>query len=188
MAPLSPRPEPRTSPARPSLPLPPPPSPPLHPSTQQLALAFTRYCFTSRLYCTIIFFANTPFIVQYIAQYYQLLHPPPNFEVFLRGVCRCFCCFLGSNFGWVEVFEKKNVFDTERGALLHIIVQYPPPSPPSLPTILRNIMYVCKDSAAPAHACTRAHRPAAPHQSSGVSQTSHPTAIRRQAFHTDHHR
>jgi len=29
-------------------------------------------------------------------------------------------------------------------------------------------MYVCKDSAAPAHAHTRAHRPAAPHQSSGV--------------------
>ena len=28
------------------------------------------------IYCTIIFFANTPFIVQYIAQYYQLLHPP----------------------------------------------------------------------------------------------------------------
>ena len=25
-------------------------------------------------------------------------------------------------------------------------------------------MYVCKDSAAPAHARTRAHRPAAPHQ------------------------
>ena len=40
-------------------------------------LAFiTRYCFTSKLYCTIIFFANTPIIVQYIAQYYQLLHPP----------------------------------------------------------------------------------------------------------------
>ena len=47
-------------------------------------LAFTRCCFTSRLYCTIIFFANTPFIVQYIAQYYQLLYPPPNFDVFLR--------------------------------------------------------------------------------------------------------
>jgi len=48
-------------------------------------LAFTRYCFTSRLYCTIIYFANTPFIVQYIAQYYQLLHPPAQFsEVFLR--------------------------------------------------------------------------------------------------------
>jgi len=30
-------------------------------------------------------------------------------------------------------------------------------------------MYVCKDSALPAHARTRAHRPAAPHQSSGVS-------------------
>jgi len=42
-------------------------------------LAFTRYCFTSRLYCTIIFFANTPFIVQYIAQYYRLLHPRAQF-------------------------------------------------------------------------------------------------------------
>ena len=42
-------------------------------------LAFTRYCFTSRLYRTIIFFANTPFNVQYIAQYYQLLHPPARF-------------------------------------------------------------------------------------------------------------
>jgi len=51
--------------------------------TASLALLFTRYyCFTSRLYCTIIFLANTPFIVQYIAQHYQLLHPPPNFEVF----------------------------------------------------------------------------------------------------------
>jgi len=34
------------------------------------------------------------------------------------------------------------------------------------------VLYVvCKDSAAPAHAHTRAHRPAAPRQSSGVSQT-----------------
>ena len=32
-------------------------------------------------------------------------------------------------------------------------------------------MYVCKDLAAPAHARTRAHRPAAPrHQSSGASR------------------
>jgi len=37
-------------------------------------------------------------------------------------------------------------------------------------------MYVCKHSAAPAHARTRAHRPAAPHQSSGVSQTPHPVS------------
>jgi len=37
-------------------------------------------------------------------------------------------------------------------------------------------VYVCKDSAAPAHAHTRAHRPAAPRQSSGVSQTPHLTA------------
>jgi len=37
-------------------------------------------------------------------------------------------------------------------------------------------MYVCTDSAAPAHARTRAHRPAASRQSSGVSQTPYPTA------------
>jgi len=38
-------------------------------------------------------------------------------------------------------------------------------------------MYECKVwSAAPAHARTRAHRPAAPLQNSGVSQTPHPTA------------
>jgi len=45
------------------------------------------YRFTSRLYCTIILFANTPFIVYcaiYCTQYYQLLHPPPDFEVFFR--------------------------------------------------------------------------------------------------------
>ena len=38
-------------------------------------------------------------------------------------------------------------------------------------------MYVCKDSAAPPHARTRAHRPAVPRQNSGVSQTPHPTAF-----------
>jgi len=49
-------------------------------------------------------------------------------------------------------------------------------------------MYVRKDSAAPAHARTRAHRPAAPHQSSGVSQTPHPTACPQAGIpHTDHH-
>ena len=46
---------------------------------------------------------------------------------------------MGSDFGWVEVFEKKIVLDTKKGELLHIILQYPPPSPPLLPTILRNI-------------------------------------------------
>ena len=42
-------------------------------------LAFTRYCFTSRLYCTIIFFANTPFLlcnILYNITAYCLLHPP----------------------------------------------------------------------------------------------------------------
>ena len=38
------------------------------------------------------------------------------------------------------------------------------PPPPSSPTYV--CMYVCKDSAAPAHARTRAHRPAAPRQNS----------------------
>jgi len=50
-------------------------------------------------------------------------------------------------------------------------------------------MFVKKDSAAPAHARTRAHRPAAPRQSSGVSQTPHPTACPQAAgiFHTHTH-
>jgi len=47
-------------------------------------------------------------------------------------------------------------------------------------------MYVCKDLAAPAHARTRAHRPAAPHQSSGVSQTPYPTACLRRVTNTTH--
>jgi len=38
----------------------------------------------------------------------------------------------------VEVSEKKIVLDTGKGALLHIIVQYPPPNPP-LPFIAYNI-------------------------------------------------
>jgi len=51
---------------------------------------------------------------------------------------------------------------------------------------------MCKDSAAPAHARTRAHRPAAPRQqsSAGVSQTPHIPRlvhITGSAFHTDHH-
>jgi len=98
------------------------------------ALAFTRYCFTSRLYCTIIFFANTPFIVQYIAQYYQLLHLPAQFwgvfQVFggvFRGVC---FCYLVVGFWMGGGVWKKIVLDTGKGALLHIIVQYPAPSPP----------------------------------------------------------
>ena len=51
--------------------------------------------------------------------------------------------FLGvENFGWVEVSEKKIRSRHRKWVLLHIIVQYPPPSrasPPLLPTILRNI-------------------------------------------------
>jgi len=47
-------------------------------------------------------------------------------------------------------------------------------------------MYVCKDTAAPAHARTRAHRPAAAalRQSFGVSQRHIPGLVRRQAFDT----
>ena len=79
----------------------------LTPSTQRTARAAsepplgwpfsTRYCFTSRLYCTIIFFANTPFIVQYIAQYCtSYCNPPAQFcEVFLRCFWRCCFVFKG---------------------------------------------------------------------------------------------
>jgi len=52
-------------------------------------------------------------------------------------------------------------------------------------TCVFDCMCTCKDSAAPAHARTRAHRPAAPRQSSGVSQTLHiPWRIRKQAYST----
>jgi len=44
---------------------------------------------------------------------------------------------------------------------------------------LRYCMYVCKDSAAPAHARTRTHRPAASRQSPGVSQTPDPMETRK---------
>jgi len=60
-------------------------------------LAFTRYyCFSLfealliaqyiNLFVVCKHVSNTPFIVQYIAQYYQLLHHPPRFEVFLRSL------------------------------------------------------------------------------------------------------
>jgi len=76
--------------ARTTLAAPPPPPPPLPPARTgtggpgypqaRFSLAFTRYCFTSRLYCTIIFLQTPPLlIVQNIAQYYQLLHPPVRF-------------------------------------------------------------------------------------------------------------
>jgi len=104
-------------------------------------LAFTRYFFTSRLYCTTIFFANTPFIVQYIAQYYQLLHPPPDFEVCFRclevfgGI---FLLALVVGFWMGGGVWKKIVLDTEKGKggiiayywiIIIIIVQYPLPAP-----------------------------------------------------------
>jgi len=109
------------------------------------SLAFTRYCFTSRLYCTIIFFANTntPFIVQYIAQYYQYYcpsHPRPILRCF-SGVCvwRClevFICYLfsrsGVGFWMVEVSEKKNRSRHGKGGII-IIAHYcaiPPSQPP----------------------------------------------------------
>jgi len=49
----------------------------------------------SRLYCTIIFFANTSFIVQYIAQYYHSYCTPPAPVLWcFWGVWRCFFCFF----------------------------------------------------------------------------------------------
>ena len=68
----------------------------------------------------------------------KLLHPPPNFDVFLRCL---WVFFLGGGriLDGSRCLKKKIFLDTEKGALLHIIVQYPPPSSPLLPTILRNI-------------------------------------------------
>ena len=55
------------------------------PSVCWCCLAFTRYCFTSRLYCTIIFFANTPFLLcNILHNITSYCTPPPDFEVFFR--------------------------------------------------------------------------------------------------------
>ena len=90
--------------------------------------------FIAQLY----FLQTPPLLCNILYNITSYCSPPPNFEVFLRCF-EVFFVFEGSDFGWVEVSEKKIVLDTEKGALLHIIVQYPPPRPPLLPTILRNI-------------------------------------------------
>ena len=98
-------------------------------------MAFTRYCFTSRLYCIIIFFANTPFIVQYIVQYYQLLQPPAQFlsvfEVF-GGVF----WFLRVGF-WMGRGDRKT--NRSRHGKGGIIAHYCAISPSQTPFIAYNI-------------------------------------------------
>jgi len=97
---------------------------------------FTRYCFTLRLYCTIIFFANTPFIVQYVVQYYQLLQPPAQFSGVLEVFGGVFW-FLRVGFwmGRRGVRKKKSFSTRKRGHYCAIS----PSQTPLLPTILRNI-------------------------------------------------
>jgi len=75
------------------------------------------FYFSRPYYCTKIFFANTPFIVQYIAQYYQLLHPPgPHFEVFLRCLEQEFYCFLEIGFWTGRGVPEKNPCQTRKRA------------------------------------------------------------------------
>jgi len=57
------------------------------------------------------------------------------------GVWRCCCFFRGRILDVSRCFRKKIRSRHEKEALLHIVVQYPPPSPPLLPTILRNIYF-----------------------------------------------
>jgi hypothetical protein len=74
-------------------------------------LAFTRYCFTSRLYCAIIFFTNTPFIAQYIAQYCHLFHPPAQFSgslCVLEVVLEVFLSFFYFEFWRCRGVQEKN--------------------------------------------------------------------------------
>ena len=88
-----------------------------------------------------------PLLCKKIARYYQVLHPQRSFfEVFLRCVWRCFLFFRSrisddESRCLCRVCLKKIVLDTENGVLLYIIVQYLPPSPPLLPTTLRNIFF-----------------------------------------------
>jgi len=82
------------------------------------------YC---AIYCTIY-----NIIIKYIP---VIAPPPPNVEVFLRcfELWGDFFVFLGYNLGvgfWMgRAVRKKNCSRHGKGALLHIIVQYPPPSP-----------------------------------------------------------
>jgi len=67
---------------------------------------------------------------------YHLLHPPAQFWGIFEVVGGVFVIFLGasykgSDFRWVEVSEKKSAPRHGKGVvLLHILVQYLPPSPP----------------------------------------------------------
>jgi len=65
--------------------------------------------------------------------------PPPSFEVFLR--CFDFFVFFRSRISdWSRCLKKKSVLDREKGYYCTLYcVQYLPPNPPLLPTILRNI-------------------------------------------------
>jgi len=71
--------------------------------------------FEALLHNNILSLQTPPLIAQYIAQYYQLLHPPPSFEVFW-GVCRCFLvgCRMGRGV-WKKIrsrHEKKGHYCT----------------------------------------------------------------------------
>jgi len=86
------------------------------------------------------------------------------FEVF-GGVWRCFFLLLRGRIldGW-RCLSKKIFLDTEKGALLHIIVQYPPSSHSLLPTILRNISQSINQILKAPHEHKRSHIPAQPHE------------------------
>ena len=80
------------------------------------------------LYCTIIFFANTPFIVQYIARYYYLLQPLPSFEVFLRCFEVFFWFFKGRISDGSRCLKYVSFLDTEKGHYCTLLCNSPLPA------------------------------------------------------------
>ena len=78
-----------------------------------------------------IFLQTPPLLCNILHNITSYCTLPPKFEVFLRCLClEAFFCFLGIGFWMGRGVWKKFVPDTEKGELLHIIVRYPPPSPP----------------------------------------------------------
>jgi len=108
------------------------------------SLAFTRYCFTSRLYCTMHnnIFCKHPLycaIYLYCTILPVLLHPPCPILRCFSGVCvwRClevFICYLfsrsGVGFWMVEVSEKNNHSRHGKGGIIAHYCAIPPSQPP----------------------------------------------------------
>jgi len=82
--------------------------------------------------------------------------------------------FAWGRYTWGEATQIRHLYGGQ--SLQHLIQRERWAHPRAAGAVYVCMYVVCTDSAALAHARTRAHRPTAPRQSSGVSPTPHPTA------------